>query len=185
MSLHDLMTSDFPTGPDPPAPKAKPKPKAAAKPKAEAKSKAAPKAKAKTKSESSKKARDKTATAVESDPSTSSSMIVEPPSSDAVGAPDDKDTHDFPGIERLFEDYVPGVVEDPAPEAATALNIDAPTPEEPPEVPKSDDDRQKPPDRKDSDKRSRGEGELRKQAKSVHHLLMHMPKNPFCPTCED
>ena len=50
--------------------------------------------------------------------------------------------------------------------------------------PKPDDEGRKPPDPKDSDKRSRGEAELRKEAKSVHHLLTHMPKNPFCPTCQ-
>ena len=105
----------------------KPKPKAKAKPKADAKSKVAPKApmaKPKPKSESSKLTKGKTGSAVESDPGTSSSsMVVEPPTSEVLTAPyGDEEGDDFPGIEKLFEDYIPEehsdvAVDDPAPEA--------------------------------------------------------------------
>ena len=193
MSLHDLMTSD----PDPPAPKAKPKPKSKAKAKADAR----PKAKPKPKSESSKSAKGKTGSAAGSDPGTSSSssssssMVVEPPTSQVLTDPyADEEGDDFPGIEKLFEDYVPGeysdvAVDDPAPEA-----VRSPPPSSKPgrspasrrseEVPKHDDKERKPLDPKTAELRSWGEAELRKEATIVHHLLTHMPKNPFCPVCQ-
>ena len=185
MSLHDLMTS----GPDPHARKAKLKPKAKAKPKAEAKPKAAskaPKAKAKPKSESSKLAKDKTASAVESDPGTSpSSMVVEPPSTHALSDPyEDDEGDDFPGMEKLFEDYVPGEYSGEAVEDPRRPSLETPASGKSEEVPKPDDESRRPPDPKDADKRCQGQAELRKEAKSVHHLLTHMPKNPFCPTCQ-
>ena len=149
----------------------------------------APKAKAKTKSESSSKAKEKTASAVDSDPGISKSRVVEPPSSHVAGAPEDEDIDDFPEIERLFEDCDPGVVEDPSLEtvrspSSSSKPKDVPAAEVPPEVPKSDDDKAKPPDSKASDKNARREAELRKEAKSVHHLLTDMPKNRFCPICQ-
>ena len=172
MSLHDLMTSD----PDPPALKAKPKPKAKAKPKAEAKPKAAskaPKAESKPKSETSKLAKGKTASAVESDPGAlSSSMVVEPPTSEVLTDPyGDEEGADFPGIEKLFEDYIPEehsdvAVEDPAPEAVRSRSSSSKSgvshaSRRSAEVPKPDDKERKPPDPKDSDKRSPGRGRVK------------------------
>ena len=185
MSLHDLMTSD----PDPPAPKAKPKPKA------KAKADAKPKAKPKPKSESSKSAKGKTGSVAGSDPGASSSMVVEPPASNVLSDPyADEEGDDFPGVENLFEDYVPAehsdvAVDDPAPEAVRSPSSSSkpgelPASRGPAEVPKHDDKEHKPIYPKTSEKRSRGEAELRKEAKSVHHLLTHIPKNPFCPVCQ-
>ena len=186
MSLNHLMTSD----PDPPAPKAKPKPKA------KAKADAKPKAKPKPKSESSKSAKGRTKSVAGSDPgASSSSMVLEPPASHVLSDPyADEEGDDCPGIEKLFEDYVPEehsdvAVDDPAPEAVRSPSSSSKPGELPAsrrseEVPKHDDKEHKPIDPKTSEKRSRGEAELRKEAKSVHHLLTHTPKNPFCPVCQ-
>ena len=35
-----------------------------------------------------------------------------------------------------------------------------------------------------SSKRSQGEQALREEAKSKNHLLCHLPKNPYCKTCQ-
>ena len=191
MSLHDLMTSD----PDPPAPKAKPKPKA------KAKADAKPKAKPKPKTESPKSAKGKTGSVAGSDPGASpSSMVVAPPASHVLSDPyADEEGDDFPGIEKLFEDYVPEehsdvAVDDPAPEAVRSLSSSSKPGELPAsrrsaEVPKHDDKEHKPIDPKTSEKRSRGEAELRKEAKSVHHLptriCLRIPSVPFArePRC--
>ena len=158
MSPHDLMTSD----PDPPAPKAKPKPKA------KAKADAKPKAKPKPKSESSKSAKGKTGSVAGSDPGASSSMVVELPASHVLSDPyADEEGDDFPGIEKLFEDYVPEeqsdvAVDDPAPEAVRSPSSSSnpgelPASRVPAEVPKHDDKEHKPIDPKTSEKRSREE----------------------------
>ena len=36
----------------------------------------------------------------------------------------------------------------------------------------------------DKSKLSKGEKALREEAKTKHHLMTHVPKNPFCPTCQ-
>ena len=39
-------------------------------------------------------------------------------------------------------------------------------------------------DEGDEFKRSMGEKALRKEAKSIHHMLTHIPKNPYCEACQ-
>ena len=122
-------------------------------------------------------------------------MVVEPPTSEVLTDPyADEEGDDFPGIEKLFENYVPEeysdvAVDDPASEAVrspppSSRPEGSPASRRSEEVPKRDDKERKPIDSKTAELRSRGEAELRKEATSAHHLLTHMPKNPFCPVCQ-